>query len=78
MGAVDSPNLYAFVGWHPHLAADPLGLAEALGARRPCSLAEVGCDPQTATIPVDYSAPVPPRPVAFSVPDVDSEPAVSG
>jgi hypothetical protein len=26
-GAVDSPNLYAFVGWGPHFAVDPLGLA---------------------------------------------------
>jgi len=26
LGAVDSPNLYAFVGWRPHAATDPLGL----------------------------------------------------
>ena len=26
MGAVDSPNLYAFVGWGPHMATDPMGL----------------------------------------------------
>jgi hypothetical protein len=25
MGAVDSPNLYAFVGWGPHEGSDPLG-----------------------------------------------------
>ena len=25
-GAVDSPNLYAFVGWGPHMGTDPLGL----------------------------------------------------
>jgi RHS repeat-associated protein len=25
-GAVDSPNLYAFVGWGPHRATDPMGL----------------------------------------------------
>ena len=25
-GAVDSPNLYAFVGWGPHTGRDPLGL----------------------------------------------------
>ena len=25
--AVDSPNLYAFVGWQPNMAVDPLGLA---------------------------------------------------
>ncbi len=27
MGAVDSPNLYAFVGWGPHVGRDPMGLA---------------------------------------------------
>jgi len=26
LGAVDSPNLYAFVGWGPHVGTDPLGL----------------------------------------------------
>jgi len=26
-GAVDSPNLYAFVGWGPHVGRDPMGLA---------------------------------------------------
>ena len=26
MGAVDSPNLYAFVGWGPHVNTDPMGL----------------------------------------------------
>jgi len=26
MGAVDSPNLYAFVGWGPHVGRDPMGL----------------------------------------------------
>jgi len=25
MGAVDSPNLYAFVGWGPHVGTDPMG-----------------------------------------------------
>ncbi len=25
-GAVDSPNLYAFVGWGPHVATDPMGM----------------------------------------------------
>ena len=25
-GAVDSPNLYAFVGWGPHMGTDPMGL----------------------------------------------------
>ena len=30
MGAVDSPNLYAFVGWGPHVGRDPMGL-ECLG-----------------------------------------------
>jgi len=25
MGAVDSPNLYAFVGWGPHVGRDPMG-----------------------------------------------------
>jgi len=25
LGAVDSPNLYAFVGWGPHAARDPMG-----------------------------------------------------
>ena len=30
MGAVDSVNLYAFVGWGPHGATDPMGL-ESLG-----------------------------------------------
>jgi len=28
LGAVDSPNLYAFVGWRPHAATDPMGLFE--------------------------------------------------
>jgi len=28
MGSVDSPNLYAFVGHHPNLGVDPLGLCE--------------------------------------------------
>ncbi len=28
MGAVDSPNLYAFVGWGPHRARDPMGLCQ--------------------------------------------------
>ena len=27
LGAVDSPNLYAFVGWGPHVGRDPMGLA---------------------------------------------------
>ena len=26
LGAVDSPNLYAFVGWGPHVGRDPMGL----------------------------------------------------
>jgi len=28
-GAVDSVNLYAFVGWGPHMGRDPMGLREA-------------------------------------------------
>jgi RHS repeat-associated protein len=28
LGAVDSPNLYAFVGWGPQAGADPLGLED--------------------------------------------------
>ena len=28
LGAVDSPNLYAFVGWGPHMATDPMGNAK--------------------------------------------------
>jgi len=31
MGAVDSTNLYAFVGWQPNMGVDPLGM----GCRRP-------------------------------------------
>ncbi len=35
-GAVDSPNLYAFVGWQPNMATDPMGLC--LGVDNlPCS-----------------------------------------
>jgi hypothetical protein len=35
MGAVDSPNLYAFVGWQPSMATDPMG--ECLGLNdEPC------------------------------------------
>ncbi len=30
-GAVDSPNLYAFVGWSPQVGTDPLGLQCACG-----------------------------------------------
>jgi len=30
MGDVDSPNLYAFVGWQPNMAGDPLGLGTEL------------------------------------------------
>ena len=30
MGAVDSPNLYAFVGWGPHMGTDPMGLDSTL------------------------------------------------
>jgi RHS repeat-associated protein len=29
-GAVDSPNLYAFVGWAPHMGTDPLGLQDLM------------------------------------------------
>jgi len=32
-GAVDSPNLYAFVGWGPHVRTDPLGLESPEGER---------------------------------------------
>jgi len=28
LGAVDSPNLYAFVGWRPHVGTDPMGLRD--------------------------------------------------
>ena len=28
LGAVDSPNLYAFVGWGPHMGRDPSGLED--------------------------------------------------
>jgi len=27
-GAIDSPNLYAFVGWGPHMGRDPMGLTK--------------------------------------------------
>jgi len=40
LGDVDSPNLYAFVGWGPHVGTDPLGLNCACGCGSgtpPCS-----------------------------------------
>jgi RHS repeat-associated protein len=43
LGPVDSPNLYAFVAWGPHLYRDPFGLetaAKALGVRGEWFLAQ--------------------------------------
>ena len=36
LGAVDSPNLYAFVGWGPHVGVDPLGLCWFTGDNLGC------------------------------------------
>ena len=43
-GAVDSSNLYAFVGWGPHTATDPMGLCWLTGDNLTCreALAAIG------------------------------------
>ncbi len=35
-GAIDSTNLYAFVGWGPHVFVDPLGRSKVKNTRRTC------------------------------------------
>jgi len=52
LGPVDSPNLYQAFGFDGLNVRDPWGLAE-VPEPRPCSLVEIGCDPNTATLQPD-------------------------
>ena len=41
MGAVDSTNLYAFVGWQPNMGVDPMGLTIKTGEREKQVIQEI-------------------------------------
>ncbi len=55
LGAVDSQNLYAFVGWAPHMGTDPMGLGDIHGMQMASKIAG-GSDFTTACLETEVCA----------------------